>query len=358
MLKILLVAGARPNFMKIAPLIHELKSRNDICYRLVHTGQHYDYKMSKTFFVDLNIPKPDYFLKVGSDSHAVQTAKIMVSFEKVCISYSPNIVIVVGDVNSTLACSITAKKLAIKVAHIEAGLRSFDREMPEELNRIVTDSISDYYFITEISGKVNLINEGVNKKAIFYSGNLMIDTLYYALDKIKMKKKFSSSNYGVVTLHRPSNVDDKLILEELIEVLNEISKKIILYFPLHPRTKKSLKLFNLNNKISKSVHLLPPASYLSFLHMFRDAKVIFTDSGGIQEEATVLRVPCYTFRYNTERPITITQGTNRLVGNKKNKILDSFNKNTFNIDKNYNIPEYWDGKSAKRIIEKISTFDI
>ena len=354
MIKLLLVVGARPNFMKIAPLIHELKLQDIISYKLVHTGQHYDYKMSSAFFSDLDIPKPSYFLNVGSGSHAEQTAKIMIGFEKVCIDYKPNLVLVVGDVNSTLACSITAKKLNIDVAHIEAGLRSNDREMPEEINRIVTDSISDYFFVTEESGMKNLINEGIDQNNIFFLGNLMIDTLYYGLDQIKSKNKFSNDDYGVVTLHRPSNVDDKFILDELVEVLNEISKTLILHFPLHPRTKKAFDQFGLNNKINKSIHLIEPKSYLNFIHMVRDAKVIFTDSGGIQEEATVLKTPCYTFRNNTERPITVIQGTNRLVGNRKNKILKSFNQNKFTINKNYKLPKYWDGKSASRILEVIN----
>ena len=358
MKKLLLVAGARPNFMKIAPLIHQLKKITTLEYNLVHTGQHYDYKMSNAFFDDLDIPEPNYYLNVGSGSHAVQTSKIMFEFEKVCLSYTPNLVLVVGDVNSTLACSIVAKKLNIKVAHVEAGLRSFDREMPEEINRIVTDSISDYFFTTELSAQNNLLNEGINEKNIFYSGNLMIDTLYHGLRKIEMKEKFSTDDYGIVTLHRPSNVDDKLILEDLIDVLNEISKEIKLYFPLHPRTKKSLKLFNLDRKISKTVKLLDPLSYINFIHMLKDAKAIFTDSGGIQEEATLLKIPCYTFRFNTERPITIINGTNVLVGNQKEKILKSFNQNKFNINKDYSIPKYWDGKTAKRIIETILKLDI
>tara|TARA_Y100000590_G_scaffold183939_1_gene209506 strand:- start:365 stop:1432 length:1068 start_codon:yes stop_codon:yes gene_type:complete len=352
-MKLLLVAGARPNFMKIAPLIHKLQSSSLIESRLVHTGQHYDYEMSGAFFNDLEIPKPNYFLNVGSGSHAVQTANIMIEFEKVCLSYKPNMIVVVGDVNSTVACSIVAKKMNISVIHIEAGLRSFDREMPEEINRILTDSITDYFFVTEESGMKNLINEGINKENIFHCGNLMIDTLYYGLSKISERDKFSKNDYGVITLHRPSNVDDKLVLENLLVDLNKVSEEIALYFPIHPRTKKAIDGFNLTSKLSDNIKLLPPQSYLDFIHLVRDCKVVFTDSGGIQEESTVLKIPCYTLRNNTERPITVLKGTNILVGNKKSSLIASYNKNRLTINSKYQKPAYWDGKAADRIIKII-----
>ena len=349
-MKLLIVAGARPNFMKIAPLIHKIKKFNNLSYKLVHTGQHYDYKMSETFFIDLDIHEPDYFLDVGSGTHAEQTGKIMVAFETVCIEYKPDFILVVGDVNSTLACSITAKKLNIKVAHIEAGLRSNDLTMPEEINRLVTDSISDLFFITENDAYNNLINEGVSKDKIYNVGNLMIDTLHYGLDKIKSKDRFYDKPYGVITLHRPANVDNENILIGLLDCLNTFSKEIELFLPLHPRTENAMKKYNLEDYLSSSIKILPPASYLQFIHMIKSAKVIFTDSGGIQEEATVLKVPCYTLRNNTERPVTIELGTNRLATNNKEKVIELFNQYKYDINNNYKIPENWDGNASKRIL--------
>lgn len=334
--------------MKVAPLLRTLKSNKSLNFTLVHTGQHYDKKMSDVFFDDLNIPKPKYNLNVRSGSHAEQTAKIMLSFEKICISDSPDLLVVVGDVNSTMACSIVAKKLNIKVAHIEAGLRSNDRDMPEEINRLITDSITDYFFVTEDSGKENLLKEGNKESNIFYVGNLMIDSLHYGLEKISNKQKFSDEEYGLVTLHRPSNVDDVKKLKEILDTLSEISNHIKLFFSLHPRTKNIIEKNNL--LINKNIILLDSLSYLNFLHIMRDCKVVFTDSGGIQEETTVLKIPCYTLRHNTERPITIINGSNRLVGNNKDKILNTFLKYKFNINKNYSIPNGWDGSTSKRII--------
>ncbi len=295
-------------------------------WRIVHTGQHYNYNMSKVFFDDLEIPDPDYFLNAGSGSHAVQTAKVMIEFEKICIEEMPDIVMVVGDVNSTLACSVTAKKLHIKVAHVEAGLRSGDMTMPEEINRIVTDSISDYLFVTEESGIENLKREGEKEEQIFFVGNIMIDTLYYQLSNLNDVKKYEEiksieGKYGVVTLHRPSNVDKKGTCQGIIEALIEISEDLPIVFPVHPRTKKNLESFGLMELVNDSnIKLLPPQPYIEFLRLWKDAVVVFTDSGGIQEETTALGIPCFTIRENTERPITIEEGTNIFVGNKKENI--------------------------------------
>ncbi|SVC77982.1 uncharacterized protein METZ01_LOCUS330836, partial [marine metagenome] len=276
-------------------------------------------------------------------------ANIMVSFEEICYNTSPDMVIVVGDVNSTLACSVVAKKLNIKVAHIEAGLRSYDREMPEEINRIITDSISDYFFVTEESGEKNLIKEGHDKNKIFFVGNLMIDSLHYGLDKIKTKKMYSNDEYGLITLHRPSNVDNIENFKNILGALSEISNQIKLFFSVHPRTQKKIKEHKI--AFSKNIQLLEPLSYLNFLHLMRDSKVIFTDSGGIQEESTSMKIPCYTLRKNTERPITIEYGTNTLVVPNKKNILDVFNTHKFNINLNYQLPFGWDGNTSKRIID-------
>jgi len=351
-MKILLVAGARPNFMKVAPLIHELQNKKRANWKLVHTGQHYDYDMSRVFFEDFDIPEPDYFLNVGSGSHAKQTSKIMTEFEKVCIADTPDIIVVVGDVNSTLACSITAKKLGIKVAHVEAGLRSRDMSMPEEINRIVTDSISDYLFVTERSGIKNLKREGKADNQIFFVGNIMIDTLYYCLEKINNKKVIRHAiPYAVVTLHRPSNVDNEDKLKGILIALREVSRDLDVYFPIHPRTEKNIKKFNLNYLFKDSnIKIIQPMSYLKFLALWKNAKIVFTDSGGIQEETTVLGIQCFTLRENTERPITIEEGTNILVGTEKETILNAYSNFKFGNVKHGRVPELWDGKAAKRIV--------
>lgn len=385
-MKIILVAGARPNFMKIAPIVQELNARKkgsrswrkklktrgkELSWKIVHTGQHYDYEMSKVFFDELDISAPDYFLGAGSGTHAEQTAKIMTVFERVCVQEKPDVVVVVGDVNSTLACSVTAKKLNIQVAHVEAGLRSFDMTMPEEINRIVTDSISDYLFISEKSGMQNLKREGKSKKQMYFVGNIMIDTLRYGLKKIESKKlrksevqkkiqetksKAPSPNcyadeYGVVTLHRPSNVDDKAKLKDILTALRDISLEMDIYFPIHPRTEKNISTFKLNNIVEDSgIHIIPPMSYLEFLNLWRRAALVMTDSGGIQEETTVLGIPCFTIRDNTERPITIKQGTNTLVGTTGKGILKAFKKFKKGKRKKGNVPKFWDGKTAGRIV--------
>jgi UDP-N-acetylglucosamine 2-epimerase (non-hydrolysing) len=357
--KIILVAGARPNFMKIAPVIRALQARKDLLqYRLVHTGQHYDREMSDVFFEELEIPKPDHYLDVGSGSHAEQTAKVMVRFEKVCLDEKPDLVLVVGDVNSTLACSIVAKKLNVKVGHIEAGLRSGDMRMPEEINRIVTDSISDYYFVTEKSGIDHLVGEGKPKSSIFFVGHVMIDNLFHQLAKLKtlppetldgegLKKRFAS--YGVVTLHRPSNVDDRRTLEGLLRAMAVICKRLPLIFPIHPRTQATLDRFGL--ALPDGMARTKPQPYMPFLNLFKDAKLVLTDSGGIQEETTALGVPCLTLRENTERPITAAEGTNVVVGTSTERIIAEAEKILDGKGKAGRRPELWDGRAAERIVE-------
>jgi len=364
-MKIFLVAGARPNFMKIAPIVRALKAQSDpqitqitrIEYKIVHTGQHYDYEMSQTFFDDLELPKPDFFLEAGSGSHAFQTAKVMVAFEKVCMAEKPDIVIVVGDVNSTLACSIVAKKLLIKVGHVEAGLRSFDLTMPEEINRIVTDSIADYFFVTEKSAVENLLKEGKSRDKIHFVGHVMIDNLFYQLDRLKNEDlskfatyelKKSLEKYAFLTLHRPSNVDSRETLLGIVEALKEISTEIPVVFPIHPRTKKMLDAFDI--KLDKGVTLLEPLGFRESLFLWKDAAMVMTDSGGLQEETTALGVPCLTLRENTERPVTVEIGTNTLAGNKRGDILDCYRQIVEN-GKQGTIPPKWDGKAAERIMD-------
>jgi UDP-N-acetylglucosamine 2-epimerase (non-hydrolysing) len=344
-LKWIIVAGARPNFMKIAPLIHEIKRYNtdksvdepEIVPLLVHTGQHYDEKMSKIFFDDLEIPKPDIDLGVGSASHAVQTAKIMVAFEKVVMENKPDLVIVVGDVNSTMACSLVAVKLGAKVAHIEAGLRSFDRLMPEEVNRIVTDSVSDYLFTTCEDANENLRQEGISENKIFFVGNLMVDTLLshrHKADKSNILEKLNLigdnhvKDYALLTLHRPSNVDVKDVFERIVEELRHVSETIPIIFPAHLRTQKQIETFGMqayfdfsfSSDNSRSIRVIDPLGYLDFLKLMSHARMVLSDSGGIQEETTILGVPCLTIRENTERPVTVKEGTNMLVGTNSHKI--------------------------------------
>jgi UDP-N-acetylglucosamine 2-epimerase (non-hydrolysing) len=350
---------------------------NDLSWKIVHTGQHYDYEMSQAFFDDLEIPKPDFFLAAGSGSHAIQTAKIMVGFEEVCLSEKPDIVVVVGDVNSTLACSIVAKKLLIKVAHVEAGLRSFDFTMPEEINRIVTDSISDYFFVTEKSGIDNLLKEGKPKERIHFAGHVMIDNLFYQAERLKSedlaqfstyKLKKGVGDYLFLTLHRPSNVDSQETLGEIADALNEISTEIPILFTVHPRTKKMLDTFNIelaqsvklkaqskkenySINLDKRIFLLEPLGFRESLFLWKDAIMVMTDSGGLQEETTALGVPCITLRDNTERPITVDIGTNTLAGNKKADILRCFWKIMKNGKTKAAIPPKWDGRAAERIVE-------
>ncbi len=362
-MKVLLVAGARPNFMKIAPVYRAALVHENVECLIVHTGQHYDYAMSQTFFDDLELPQPDHFLEAGSGSHAEQTAKVMVAFEKVCEAEKPDLVIVVGDVNSTLACSIVAKKLLIKVAHIEAGLRSFDLTMPEEINRMVTDSISDYFFVTESSGMDNLLREGKSEAAVFMVGHVMIDNLLHQVEKLKgcdtagfsvaeLKQKFG--RYFFMTMHRPANVDDPETLQGIVDCLNEIAEIHPIIFPVHPRTAKMLKEFKI--KLSDNIHCLGPLGFRESLYLWQDAVAVLTDSGGLQEETTALGVPCLTLRQNTERPITIELGTNVLAGNQPAGIMKAYAKLSESFGngaagrRECKVPK-WDGKAAERIWE-------
>lgn len=351
MKKIYIVAGARPNFMKVAPLVRELsKFNNEFTVKLVHTGQHYDQNMSQVFFEELGIPTPDVSFDVGSGSHAEQTAKVMVNFESYCQQDKPDLVVVVGDVNSTLACAIVAKKLQLNLAHVEAGLRSHDRTMPEEINRLATDSISDIMFVTEQSGLDNLRNEGVPENKIHYVGNLMIDTLVYNLDKVASRSlPVDVRNYALVTLHRPSNVDSADNLRVLMDILSEISKQFPVVFPAHPRTQKNMREFGLFPDADSSIKILNPLGYIDFLNLMKNASFCLTDSGGIQEETTVLSVPCLTVRENTERPVTITEGTNTLVPLDRAVILKHVEEIVQKRYKKGTAPKFWDGRSAERI---------
>ena len=355
-MKVLLVAGARPNFMKIAPIYRESLKYAQVDCRLVHTGQHYDFEMSETFFEDLDIPKPSSFLNAGSGSHAIQTGRIMIRFEELCHKEKPELVIVVGDVNSTLACSIVAKKLLIDVAHVEAGLRSFDMTMPEEINRIITDSISDYFFVTEQSGVENLLQEGKPTERIHFVGNVMIDNLFYQAATLgnddgtyfptsKLKKE--KRDYVFLTLHRPSNVDSKKRFGEIARALNHIAAERPILFTAHPRTKKMITKFDL--ELSKDIIILPPLSFREAFFLWKDATVVMTDSGGLQEETTAMGVPCVTLRENTERPITIDMGTNVLGGTKKDSILRGYRATLEKKEKNYAAPPKWDGSASERI---------
>ena len=352
------MAGARPNFMKIAPLIKEFL-KEKINFKLIHTGQHYDYNMSKVFFDDLGIPAPDVHLNVGSASHAVQTANIMIEFEKIMIKEKPLLVIVVGDVNSTIACALVARKLHVGVAHIEAGLRSFDMKMPEEINRLLTDQISDFLFTTERSAALNLKREGIIADKIFFVGNVMIDTLITNLEKAKEltlldKYKLKKNEYALVTLHRPSNVDTKENLEKILNIIEFLQEKIKVFFPIHPRTKKNLEKFDLEKKIRDlNVVLSDPIGYLEFLNLMTNAKLILTDSGGIQEEASYLKIPILTAREGTERPITVDEGTNTIIGNdlaEAKKYIEEIISNKYKQGKNI---EKWDGQTAERIVRII-----
>jgi UDP-N-acetylglucosamine 2-epimerase (non-hydrolysing) len=363
MMKIISVVGARPNFMKIAPIVREIDQSDKLENVLVHTGQHYDEKMSDAFFSDLGIPAPDYNLNVGSGSHAKQTAEVMLRFEKVIEQEKPHLVLVVGDVNSTLACSIVAAKLNIAVAHVEAGLRSFDRKMPEEINRIVTDAVSDLFFITSPEAEEYLLKEGSPKERIHYVGNVMIDTLMYNLEQAEFPSlledlNISERKYALVTIHRPSNVDDPDKLKSMISALVKIQEKIPVVFPVHPRTKKNIdKIFPQEYfQNLKQFHLMEPLGYLTFLSLMKFAQIVVTDSGGIQEETTALGVPCLTVRENTERPITITEGTNHLVGTSEDKILETASKIISGHVKSGKCPKYWDGKASKRIIRILESY--
>jgi UDP-N-acetylglucosamine 2-epimerase (non-hydrolysing) len=356
------VAGARPNFMKIAPIARELRNAPEGWrHVLVHTGQHYDEAMSKVFFRDLGIPEPDVNLSVGSGSHAVQTAAVMTAFEPVLLSVRPDVIIVVGDVNSTLACALVAAKLGIPVAHVEAGLRSRDRGMPEEINRIVTDHLSDLLLVTEQSGMDNLLSEGIPAARIHMVGNVMIDTLLLHRDharEIRTWARFGvqRGGYAVLTLHRPANVDDPSRLRPIMEAIAEISADLPVVFPVHPRTRERLSELDTVRETTESGRLIltDPLGYLEFLSLLEASSLVLTDSGGIQEETTILGVSCLTLRENTERPATVLAGTNRVVGTEKAGILNAF-RALRSTTPARRIPEMWDGMAAARIIDVLRT---
>ncbi len=354
-LRLLCVGGARPNFMKLAPLWRALRADRRFHPLLVHTGQHYDHQMSGAFFRDLELPDPDYYLGVGSGSHAQQTAEILRSFEPVVLESRPDAVVVVGDVNSTLGCSLVAAKLCIPVIHVEAGLRSFDRTMPEEINRVLTDAISDLLLVSEPSGLENLAREGVDAARVRLVGNLMIDSLRRHLDQAREQRVaerlgLAAGSYGVVTLHRPANVDDPAALEGILGALEEIASELPLVFPVHPRTRARLASAGCTG--SGGIRLLEPLSYLEFLSLMADAAAVFTDSGGIQEETTVLGIPCFTLRDNTERPITLTQGTNVLAGTTRESILSAWRRHGLRRP-GARTPDLWDGQAAARCVAAI-----
>ncbi len=362
---IYLVAGARPNFMKIAPIVRALQNQQALTFKIIHTGQHYDRDMNEVFFEELGIPQPDIFMGAGGGSHAAQTAKIMVQFEELCIAERPAAVLVVGDVNSTLACSISAKKLNIPVAHVEAGLRSGDMSMPEEINRLVTDSISDWFFVTEPSAVKFLQKEGKSDAAIHYVGHVMVDNVLFQAEKLakvdttgydsaafKAGMAEKGSRYGVITLHRPSNVDDAAMMTRISGALKEIAAELPLVFPVHPRTRANLASFGID--LGPNITLMGPQAYMSFLNLWKDAAVVLTDSGGLQEETTALGVPCVTIRENTERPVTVDEGSNVLVGTDPERIMLETRKILRGEGKQGRRPHLWDGKAAERIVEVLT----
>jgi len=356
---IALVVGARPNFMKVAPLLQELSKYPQVFRtQLIHTGQHYDADMSDVFFQDLKLPRPDRFLGVGSGSHAEQTAKVMVAFEQVCVEERPGLVVVVGDVNSTMACAIAAKKLCIPVAHVEAGLRSRDWTMPEEINRVVTDVVSDLLFTPSRDADENLLREGISPERIHFVGNVMIDCLLAQLPKTETRDTLqhfgvTAGNYATLTLHRPSNVDDAEIFGGIVDVVLELSRELPIIWPVHPRSRKMLEQLGLSDRVERNLdlRLTDPIGYLDMLTLNRRARAILTDSGGLQEEATVLGVPCITLRQNTERPVTVEAGANRIVGNHPAAIRAAVWSILNGNGHRSSIPELWDGKAAARIVE-------
>lgn len=351
--------------MKIAPIIARMKDVPEFNPILLHTGQHYDDTMSKAFFVDLNLPEPDIYLGVGSGSHAKQTANIMIKFEEIILKERPDIVLLVGDVNSTIACSLVASKLQIPIAHVEAGLRSFDRSMPEEINRIVTDSLSDLLFTTCEDANENLKKEGIADHKIYFVGNVMIDTLLQHREKSQNSQirgilGLNDKPYAVLTLHRPSNVDGREGLEPIFKALYELSKQIIIVFPVHLRTKENLTRFGYEQKMTsmKNLIMTNPLGYLDFLNLVTNSRFVMTDSGGLQEETTVLGIPCLTLRKNTERPVTILEGTNTIVGNDPDVILKEGLKILKDGGKKGRTPRLWDGKAAERIVDILSEYRI
>ena len=357
MRKVLCVCGARPNFMKIAPLVESLARARGVSTLLVHTGQHYDERMSELFFGDLGIPEPDINLEVGSLSHAAQTARVMERFEPVCVEHKPDWVVVVGDVNSTIACALVAVKLGIAAAHVEAGLRSFDRTMPEEVNRVLTDAISELLFVTEPSGVLNLRREGIAEEKIHLVGNVMIDTLLRSKERADRSTILSrlcveKGRYAVATLHRPSNVDNKETLSAILQAFEEIGRDMPVIYPVHPRSRKNLNALGLSDRAEAiaGLRMIEPLGYLDFVKLTADSAVVLTDSGGIQEETTILGVPCLTLRENTERPITVTQGTNRLTGSTTEAIVGAYREVRDSPPRPVAAPDLWDGKAADRIV--------
>lgn len=360
-MNITLIAGARPNFMKIAPIIKAIKlaqSRGkDINYRLVHTGQHYDKKMSGDFFEQLGIPEPDINLGCGGGTQAEQTAAIMIKFEQELMINRTDLVLVVGDVTSTMACTITAKKLCVDTAHVEAGIRSGDMSMPEEINRIVTDSLCDYFFTTSEIANTQLRKNGVPDNRIYLVGNTMIDTLYQNIERVRKpafwdENNLSSGNYFLMTLHRPSNVDDPEKLSSILSAIEEASMNFPIIFPVHPRTRKIIDKFKIRDD---KMLMIDPQGYLEFMYLVKNAKGIITDSGGITEEATVLHVPCLTLRNSTERPETVTLGTNELIGDDIDKLKPCLKIIIDGTWKKGTIPPFWDGRTSERIIDAISS---
>ena len=363
-MKVTCVVGARPNFIKAAPVIEALRKRPQMSVTLVHTGQHYDRQMSELFFEELGLPKPDLDLEVGSGSHGEQTGQIMIRIEPLLQREKSDLVIVFGDVNSTVAAALCAAKLGIKVAHVEAGLRSFDRTMPEELNRIMTDHLSDYLFTTEPSARKNLLREGIAEKKIFFVGNVMVDTLLNHVEQARAyhfreRLGLASRSYGLLTLHRPSNVDELGTLTAILEAVHELGKEIPIVFPCHPRTRQQLDKTGLkylaagngpgDGSQQRPLIVMDPLGYVEFLSLMTDARIVLTDSGGIQEETTVLGIPCLTLRENTERPVTIEQGTNVLVGTSRERIQVAAAKALNGGSAAGRVPELWDGKAAERI---------
>jgi UDP-N-acetylglucosamine 2-epimerase (non-hydrolysing) len=353
--RILHIVGARPNYMKIAPIVREMaKHANEFAQTLVHTGQHYDDNMSQVFFDELDMPRPDINLEVGSGSHAHQTAQVMMRFEPVVTQFKPDWVLVPGDVNSTLACALVAAKLGVRVAHVEGGLRSFDRTMPEEINRLLTDQISDLLFTHSPEARDNLMREGVAAEKIRFVGNTMIDTLVRLMPLAEerwpaLRSRFDFDHFALVTLHRPNNVDDAAGLTEIISALNEVSRDVAVIFPVHPRTRQKIAEYRIS--VTEGVRLTEPIGYIDFLALQAHAAVVVTDSGGVQEETTFLGIPCLTVRPNTERPVTIKTGTNQLVKRNKEAIVSAVRSV---LDGPQNIagarPELWDGKAAERIV--------
>lgn len=366
--QILCIVGARPNFMKIAPIMRAFAQPDSaLSARLLHTGQHYDATMKHAFFDQLDIPEPDIDLEVGSGSHAQQTSEIMKRFEPVLDDMRPHAILVVGDVNSTIACALVAVKKGIPVIHVEAGLRSGDRTMPEEINRILTDQLSDLLFITEADARDNLLREGIPNEKVHFVGNVMIDTLRYNLRNVvpasstlaKARHRFTDSGYGVVTLHRPSNVDDPAVLGRLLQVLAQISQRLPLVFPIHPRTAARLEADGLARLLEQSaITTIAPQGYLEMLGLMKDARVVLTDSGGIQEETTALGVPCITLRENTERPITVSQGTNSVVGTDPARIFECYEDVVRTGGKVGRVPDLWDGAAAERIVAVVNNWTV